>query len=233
MFLRKYWLPLSVFLVAIVGVGLYLLATQPPKEPIVIYKAVEPIEKPTTEAPVGEISQGGHVHADGTWHDGPHDAPVDHPVLPPLQAQETPQFVKPFSDAQDVTITDRVLASGDVPDRGELEAMSDEQLSELIEESYEKTKELSPKMNNAMSEWAKVVGDLTRHAKTREENDAILAENADTVGRLANALDTIRYEYALHLLTGNRAFKISSARFIRTHHPGQTEAFWANYWADF
>ena len=76
MFLRKYWIPLSVFIVAIVGVGLYLLATQPPKDPIVIYKAVEPIEKPTTEAPVGEISQGGHVHADGTWHEGPH-APVD------------------------------------------------------------------------------------------------------------------------------------------------------------
>lgn len=29
MFLRKYWIPLSVFLVGIVGIGLYLLATQP------------------------------------------------------------------------------------------------------------------------------------------------------------------------------------------------------------
>ena len=80
MFLRKYWLPLSVFLVAIVGVGLYLLATQPPKEPIVIYKPVEPIEKPTqqptTQAPVGDTSQGGHRHADGTWHEGPHETEV-------------------------------------------------------------------------------------------------------------------------------------------------------------
>jgi len=76
MFLRKYWIPLSVFLVAIVGVGLYLLATQPPREPIKIYKAVEPLEKPTepptTETPVVEkTEEGGHFHADGTWHAEP------------------------------------------------------------------------------------------------------------------------------------------------------------------
>lgn len=76
MFIRKYWLPISVFIVAIVGIGLYLLATQPPKEPIVIYKPVEPIEKPTQQ-PKAEVveddtSQGGHFHADGTWHAEPH-----------------------------------------------------------------------------------------------------------------------------------------------------------------
>ena len=237
MFIRKYWIPLSVFIVAICAVGLYLLATQPPKDPILIYKPVEPIEKPTeepkAEAPVGDTSQGGHVHADGTWHAGPHEAPVDRPVLPPLQAQETPQFVKPISDSQDVTIADRVRASGDVPDRGELEAMSDEQLSELIDESYEKMRALAPKMNNTLSGWAKVVGDLTRHAKTREENDAILTENAHLVQPLREKMESAAWEYQIHSVTGNRAFKISSARFIRTHHPDQTEEFWANYWADF
>ena len=78
MFIRKYWLPLSVFIVAIAGIGLYLLATQPPKDPIVIYKAVEPLEKPseqpTAEVPESETDTGGHFHADGTWHDGPHDS---------------------------------------------------------------------------------------------------------------------------------------------------------------
>ena len=52
MFLRKYWLPLSVFLVLIVGIGLYLLPTQLPKEPIVIYKPVEPLPKSEVKAPV-------------------------------------------------------------------------------------------------------------------------------------------------------------------------------------
>ena len=91
MFIRKYWLPLSVFLVAIVGIGLYLLATQPPKEPIVIYKVVEP-EKPTKQ-PKAEVveddtSQGGHFHADGTWHAEPH-LMLPHAV-PPLPAQQPP-----------------------------------------------------------------------------------------------------------------------------------------------
>ncbi|MYB02275.1 hypothetical protein F4X90_21760 [Candidatus Poribacteria bacterium] len=73
MFLRKYWIPLSVFLVLIVGIGLYMLAIQPPKDPIVIYKPVEPLPKsPVAEAPVGDTSQGGHFHADGTWHAEPH-----------------------------------------------------------------------------------------------------------------------------------------------------------------
>lgn len=87
MFIRKYWIPLSVFIVAIAGVGLYLLATQPPPEPIVIYKAVKPLEKPmeapTTEAPIGEkppeAQQGGHFHADGTWHAGPHAPSIQRP----------------------------------------------------------------------------------------------------------------------------------------------------------
>lgn len=92
MFIRKYWLPLSVFIVAIAGVGLYLLATQPPKEPIVIYKPVEPIEKPTeqpkeTEVAEGDTSQDGHFHADGTWHDEPHsDEPHSDEVHPAMAA---------------------------------------------------------------------------------------------------------------------------------------------------
>ena len=75
MFFRKYWVPLTVFLVLIVGVSVYYLQTRPPKEPIVIYKTT-PVEaeKPTPEAPVEETQQGGHFHADGTWHEGPHEA---------------------------------------------------------------------------------------------------------------------------------------------------------------
>ena len=75
MFVRKYWLPLSVFLVAICAVGLYYLQTQPPKEPIKIYKVVEPLAKPTAEVSEGDTLQGGPVNADGTWHDETHEAP--------------------------------------------------------------------------------------------------------------------------------------------------------------
>ena len=93
MFLRKRWVPLSVFLVLIVGIGLYLLATQPPKAPIKIYKTVEPIEKPTQQSKAevpNDTSQSGHFHADGTWHEGPHEqvAVTQAPQTAP-QPQET------------------------------------------------------------------------------------------------------------------------------------------------
>ena len=73
MFIRKNWLPLSVFLIAIVMVGLYVLQTRSPeKAPIKVYKTTE-VEKSTQpQAPVGDASQGGHFHEDGTWHPGSH-----------------------------------------------------------------------------------------------------------------------------------------------------------------
>ena len=79
MFGRKYWIGLTVFLMAIVGISLYYLQTRPPKDPIVIYKPVEPLPKSEVKAPEGDTSQGGHFHSDGTWHEGPHDPVVETP----------------------------------------------------------------------------------------------------------------------------------------------------------
>ncbi|MYB93934.1 hypothetical protein F4054_12420 [Candidatus Poribacteria bacterium] len=98
MFIRKNWLPLSVLLVAIVGIGLYMLATQPPPEPMKIYKTVEP-KKPTqqpttTQAPVGETSQEGHFHADGTFHAQQHETEVQSTAeVSPPQPQDSPSVI--------------------------------------------------------------------------------------------------------------------------------------------
>lgn len=113
MFLRKYWIPLSVFVVAIVGVGFYMLATQPPPEPVKIYKTVKPIEKPTQQPtveapPVEDTSQGGHFHADGTWHEGPHDAPVEQPST---DVDETPASVATPTPTESLTYHAELLAS--------------------------------------------------------------------------------------------------------------------------
>ena len=84
MFIRKDWIPLLVFIVAIVGVSLYSGQTRPPKNPIVIVKPIE-YEKPTAEMPVGDTSQGGHFHEDGTWPAEPH-TPVAPSVTPETPA---------------------------------------------------------------------------------------------------------------------------------------------------
>ena len=234
MFLRKHWVGLSVLLIAIVAVGVYFLQTRTPKDPILIVKPVE-YEKqqpqPTAKAPVGDTSQGGHFHEDGTWHGEPH-AEVDRPVLPPLQAPETPKFVRPVSDTQYVTMADRVAASADVPQRPELEAMSDDELRELMETSYKKSGKLSPEVSKRMDEWANVHAELTRHAKTRAETDAILAEHAGRIKPLREAMESSAWEYQVHSVTGTRAFKILQARFLMEHEP-QTDAFWTRFWSDF
>lgn len=241
MFLRKYWLPMTVFIVALVGVSLYYLQTRPPKDPVLIVKPVEfekPTKQPRAEVPIGDTSQGGHFHEDGTWHGEPHETPVDRPVLPPLEAQEIPKFVKPVSDSQDVTVSEQVAASGDVPDRAELEAMSDEQLRELMDESLEKLQALAPEMYEKMREWAKVEGDLTRHAKTPAEHDEILAENAHLVQPLREAKKSAVWEFLIYQQTSHRASKILDARFFIAapdfiDQESLTDEFWTDFWSDF
>lgn len=80
MFIRKYWKPtLTVFIVALVGVGLYSLQTRPPKPPILIVTPVEfeklPAKAQPAKAPVVEQTPQGHVHEDGTFHAEPRETP--------------------------------------------------------------------------------------------------------------------------------------------------------------
>ncbi|MDE0014547.1 MAG: hypothetical protein OXU51_00050 [Candidatus Poribacteria bacterium] len=202
MFLHKYWIPLSVFLVAIAGIGLYLLATQPPKEPIKIYKAVEP-EKPTQQpipqAPVGDTSQGGHFHADGTWHEGPHE-----PIVQPSTAQgQSP--IEPVSSKTSTTgagglppsIAEQVEASDDVPKYAALKEMSDEELRAMRDEYREKWEMLMPEVHKRMRE-------LT----------AAEPESDEAKSRL-EALNAVAWEYNVYQITARRASQVHHRRLIR------------------
>ena len=123
MFGRKYWIGLTVFLVAIVGVSLYYLQTRPPKDPILIIKPVEPLpkstEQPKAEVPVDDTSQDGHFHADGTWHEGPHE-PVEQPP---------PAAVSSLSDAELEAIPED-MPKPDIPLPTDLKNMDWEQWSQ-------------------------------------------------------------------------------------------------------
>jgi hypothetical protein len=110
MFLRQHWFGLSFLLVCGVIVSLFFLLQPTPKAPIVIYKPVEPLEKPTAEAPVGDTSQGGHFHADGTWHDQPHDPLVEQPTVQRPQPQgEAPRHA-PVAVSQRRTLPEEILS---------------------------------------------------------------------------------------------------------------------------
>ena len=87
MFIRKYWIPLTVFLLAIVGLGIYYLATQPEKAPIVIIKPVEvkKLVEPKPPPP-GESAESGHSHGD-EGHSGPQEA---HETPAVSEGQNTP-----------------------------------------------------------------------------------------------------------------------------------------------
>ena len=121
MFIRKYWIPMTVFILAIVGVGLYYLQTRPPNPPVLIVKPVEfekPTKQPLAEVPEGKTSQGGHFHEDGTWHAEAHDPVEQKPIadkvspgghwsdayLPPMEELE----VKYADDSDAMFILDRV-----------------------------------------------------------------------------------------------------------------------------
>ena len=102
MFLKKNWLPITVFIVALAGVYLYYLQTRPPKAPISIYKATPvEVEKPTVEAPApkppppGETLESGHWHGD-EWHTDPHKtpAPVESPPVSDAGAVEATSSVQ-------------------------------------------------------------------------------------------------------------------------------------------
>ncbi len=65
--IRKFWVPISVFLVLIVGISLYYLQTRPPKPPIKTYTFVEPLPKTKAQAPIGDTSREEHSQANGMW----------------------------------------------------------------------------------------------------------------------------------------------------------------------
>ena len=73
MFIRKYWLPLTVFvLIALMGCGLFYGRKSAKQEPVKIYKAVEVEKKPKPKPPPPGANPNGHWHGD-VWHAEPHE----------------------------------------------------------------------------------------------------------------------------------------------------------------
>lgn len=118
MFLRKYWLPLTVFvLIALMGCGLFYGRKAAKQEPVKVYKPVE-VEKPAPPKPPppGETAESGHWHGD-VWHAEPHSAHAPGEVsqppevsageAPPTPAKSTSILPKPQLPADFVNPTSK------------------------------------------------------------------------------------------------------------------------------
>ena len=82
---RRFILIAVVFFVLMLAGSLYYLQTQPPKDPILIYKTVDVETKPKPPPP-GETYETGHWHGD-EWHKGSHDAHAPTAAATPVDAQ--------------------------------------------------------------------------------------------------------------------------------------------------
>ena len=137
MFLRKYWIPLSVLLIAMCAVSLYWIQTQPPKELIKIYKAVEPLPKSErqTEAP------HGHFHAE------PHETPVEQPSTTEQWESETPSAIVQGDLTSDPTQAPSELSARTPENQEAVEVLRkwnewDKKYSELSYQLSQATKEM-------------------------------------------------------------------------------------------
>jgi hypothetical protein len=80
---------LAFFVLMVVGGTLYLRHIQR-QDQIALERTQERLQqwqvrqKQPEKVPEGDTSQGRHIHADGTWHDGPHEAetPVETSIAP-------------------------------------------------------------------------------------------------------------------------------------------------------
>ena len=167
MFLRKYWLPLSVFLIAIVGVGLYVLQTRPPKPPITILKPVDVETKPKPPPP-GQTAESGHWHGD-EWHSQPHDAPAPAEVATP-EVQGAPfraQIAQPVNpqlpEQANAPFVDHTEAGFPIP-RQEFPART-----QAYYDALEKWKAWNDKQDELREEYSQASQELADALPTEEE----------------------------------------------------------------
>lgn len=160
MFLRKNWLPITVFIVAIVAVGLYLLTTQQtPKDPTTIIKPVE-VGKQPKPPPPGETFETGHWHGD-EWHKGSHDA---HTQVTTPEVQVTPSGTQIPNENLDTSTPPENLSESSAPtqessERGqtfdEAHHAWREKHQELIDEYSQLDHEMRKVFPTTVEEWKK------------------------------------------------------------------------------
>jgi hypothetical protein len=136
---KKFYIPIGVCLF-LLAVGFLALRSNTPTEPITIYKTVEPLAKSTVKTSVGEVPQGGHFHADGTFHAQPHAIAEKKGNLPSPDAVDQaamdalPTEKSNLVKEQEAYIKELEASIASYKEMGEIRAWFDENLDPLITE---------------------------------------------------------------------------------------------------
>lgn len=180
MFLRKNWLQILVFIVVIAAAGFVILQTLPPKDPIIIYKAVDVETKPKPPPP-GETYETGHWHGD-EWHANdahapvevatPVDAQIAQPVNPQLQDPANAQIPAPTQDpSEESTRTRTPQETAEIQRQWrEWKAWEDKQ-SELAEEFLQVVDLNTPLLPKTPEEAERYQTDKEWQRKVQEATD--------------------------------------------------------------
>lgn len=185
MFIRKYWIPILVFLVAITGSTVYWLKTQTPLEPIKRYTVSDTLKTPTdtpTETSKTEIStetetgQSGHWHSN-EWHPEPHQPTISPaPTSSVADTQYTPTEVTQAGMLQEDIDAARENALYREQLRQYHEARNqwwerNDDLHKRIMQHYEKGQKLSPSVSEmgveAYIEYVKEIRSLPEAEKNK------------------------------------------------------------------
>lgn len=78
MFRKNFWMPLVIFLIGVAIGGTFWRKHIMSQEPMKVYKTTPlPTQRQgVNQTPEGTEAEGGHFHADGTWHAPPHTSIV-------------------------------------------------------------------------------------------------------------------------------------------------------------
>ena len=93
---KKFWIPILIVLLAVVGCGLFYSKRIAQQERVNVHKPIEVEQPPTSKPPPpGETAESGHWHGD-VWHAEPHkpvavsEAELTTPPTELTEAQSTP-----------------------------------------------------------------------------------------------------------------------------------------------
>ena len=145
MLTKKVYIPIGVCLLLLLAIGFLALRSDVPDGPVKIYKATQPAEtsETQTETATSDTAQGGHSHADRTFHVEPHRKAT------PQNKEETPQEKFDREMLEKMAQKDQKIAAL----KAEIEAIKarDAERTEYLSQITEKGKEFAANFQDVLA----------------------------------------------------------------------------------